>query len=410
MEPSMHRIKSLSPVIWWILVVNTLFRITRYMVVPFLALYMSAHTHASPGVIGLVIGAQAVTAAGSGFFAGTLADRFGRKIVMVFAMWVSAISLIGFALAQTVPEFFVLSALSGLTFSVFDPAAQAVLTDVSREENLSTVFSIRYWSSNVGAGIGPILGGVLGISMVGWPFVLAGFINLVAGIVVWTSFPNIERKLPKGHQDKFRFQEAVHLLFTDKALLLFLVATILVYAGYSQLSTTLPQYMRGRFGVSSGVMDYTMVFTLNPITILLLQLPMTKIVHRMGTVRIQMVGQTLFAAGYLAFALSTTLWEFLVAMLLVTFGEMMVFPTNSGYVANLALAKYRASYFGFYSLRSVGSFLGPWIGGIIFAATSGRTVFLVVSATALFTVTLYPLSHALHQAKLATDKQIDKAH
>ena len=317
-------IKSLSPVIWWVIVVNAFFRITRYMVVPFLALYMSAHTHASPGVIGLVIGVQAVTAAGSGFFAGTIADRFGRKIVMVSAMWISAISLTGFALAQSVSEFFVLSAFNGLTFSVFDPAAQAVLTDVASAESLGTVFSIRYWSSNVGAGIGP-----------------------------------------------------------------------------------LPQYMRGRFGISAGIMDYTMVFTLNPIAILLLQLPMTKVVHRMGTVRIQMVGQALFAVGYFAFALSTTLWEFLFAMFLVTLGEMMVFPTNSGYIANLASERYRATYFGFYSLRSVGSFLGPWIGGTIFAATSGKTVFLVVSITSLFAIILYPLSHALHKDKLASRTHIE---
>ena len=400
-------IKSLSPVIWWVIVVNAFFRITRYMVVPFLALYMSAHTHASPGVIGLVIGVQAVTAAGSGFFAGTIADRFSRKIVMVSAMWISAISLTGFALAQSVSEFFVLSALNGLTFSVFDPAAQAVLTDVASAESLGTVFSIRYWSSNVGAGIGPILGGLLGISMVSWPFFLAGFLNLVAGLVVWKSFPDAKRKLQVGQQEKFRFKNAIQILFTDKALLLFLAATILVYAGYSQLSTTLPQYMRGRFGIAAGIMDYTMVFTLNPIAILLLQLPMTKVVHRMGTVRIQMVGQALFAVGYFAFSLSTTLWEFLFAMFLVTLGEMMVFPTNSGYIANLASARYRATYFGFYSLRSVGSFLGPWIGGTIFAATSGKTVFLVVSITSLFAVILYPVSHAFHKDELASHAHIE---
>ncbi len=400
-------IKNLSPVIWWVLVVNTLFRITRYMVVPFLAIYMSAHTHASPGVIGFVIGVQAVTAAVSGFFAGTIADRFGRKIVMVFALGVSTISLTGFALAQSVPEFFVLSALNGLTFSVFDPAAQAALTDVASAESLGTVFSIRYWSSNVGAGIGPILGGALGISMVSWPFFLAGFLNLVAGLVVWKAFPNTERKFVVGQQAKFRIQKAVQILFTDKALLVFLVATILVYAGYSQLSTTLPQYMRGLFGISTGITDYTMVFTLNPITILLLQLPLTKIVRRMEKVYTQMVGQALFAVGYFAFAISSTLWEFLFAMFLVTLGEMMLFPTNSGYIANLASERYRATYFGFYSLRSVGSFLGPWIGGTIFAASSGKIVFLVVSFMTLFAVILYPLSHAFHRTKLSSQPHIE---
>lgn len=49
------------PVVWWMIGATMMTKVTQFMVFPFMALYMSVHTHANPGVIGLAVGTGALT-------------------------------------------------------------------------------------------------------------------------------------------------------------------------------------------------------------------------------------------------------------------------------------------------------------------------------------------------------------
>jgi len=91
--------------------------------------------------------------------------------------------------------------------------------------------------------------------------------------------------------------------------------------------------------------------------------------------------------------LGTDFWGFWISMIIITIGELIIVPTSSTYVANLAPANMRGRYMSIYSLTwslsigigpLLGGFLsdnfGPpatWYGGFLIGAISTATFFLI---------------------------------
>jgi MFS family permease len=70
--------------------------------------------------------------------------------------------------------------------------------------------------------------------------------------------------------------------------------------------------------------------------------------------------------GLAMFGFVSTYWIFIVAILLLTFGEMVVMPISQALAARFAPEDMRGRYMAFYSLAwAVPSTIGPWAAGLI---------------------------------------------
>jgi MFS family permease len=77
----------------------------------------------------------------------------------------------------------------------------------------------------------------------------------------------------------------------------------------------------------------------------------------------------------------------IVTIIIWTFGEMIVFPASATYVSEIAPAKKRGEYMGFYQMSFSISFMaGPWLGTLVlenygsFTLWIGTFAFCIVSA------------------------------
>jgi MFS family permease len=67
--------------------------------------------------------------------------------------------------------------------------------------------------------------------------------------------------------------------------------------------------------------------------------------------------------GFGALAFVSRGWELAVTVAVWTFGEMILFPGSSAYIAEIAPENRRGEYMGFYSMAfSVAFIFGPWAG------------------------------------------------
>ena len=325
----MNRIRNLwtlyHPLVWWSVAGTMLTRFTSFMVMPFMALYMKSHTPASASTIGLAIGCAALTSMLFGLIGGSLSDRFGRKQLMVIGLILNVLVMVGYANARTIFVFFLLSIGSGLTRVLFEPASQALMAEVTAPERRASVYAVRYWAINVGAAAGPIVGAYFGTVATGWTFYLAALANLLYLAVIIFVFPNKVTTSSGASTPSFSFVRTFRTVLYDKALLLFLVATFLSNIGYSQLETTLPQSMALTMNPARAAALFGIVLSSNAIEVVLLQLPISKLSRRMGVVASMMVGQGVFALGYVALGYGTGLWSYLIAMFVLTIGEIIIF-------------------------------------------------------------------------------------
>jgi len=104
-----------------------------------------------------------------------------------------------------------------------------------------------------------------------------------------------------------------------------------------------------------------------------------------------------YALGVGSFALMKSFWGFWTGMVVMTFGELILIPTVSKYIADLAPADMRGRYMSFYWFawgiaRAIAPLAGGalndnvsprsiWIGGLIIGLTSTLGLLLLSSRT-----------------------------
>ncbi|MGZ4111877.1 MAG: MFS transporter, partial [Tumebacillaceae bacterium] len=110
----------------WIRVIGTIMTtMANFMVRPFLTLYLFSKLDGNLLLTTLIIGLQPATGLIAGLLAGEVADRYGRKPVMVLALLLEAFSVIGYIFADSVLTFALLTIVNGIGGTLFQPAAQA---------------------------------------------------------------------------------------------------------------------------------------------------------------------------------------------------------------------------------------------------------------------------------------------
>lgn len=154
------------------------------------------------------------------------------------------IVFISYGIATSMLTFLVLSALNGCCRSFFEPASKALLADITIPEDRLLVFNLRYGAINAGAVVGPLIGLQIGSAESGLPFFVAAliyYIYMMSLIIQFRAF-----KIPDDHKkqiSRITIKNSLSVISQDKVFLLALLGMICIYAGFSQLSSTVPQYL-----------------------------------------------------------------------------------------------------------------------------------------------------------------------
>jgi MFS family permease len=129
----------------------------------------------------------------AGFFGnligGALADRLGRKSIILFGLVVSALSSLAMGLVNSLSAFYVLAAVVGVLSDVAGPAHGAMVADMLPEEKRPRA-SVCCVGANLAWVIGPSLGGLLAPIPYMWIFV-ADALQTITAVIVYRLIPEI---------------------------------------------------------------------------------------------------------------------------------------------------------------------------------------------------------------------------
>lgn len=153
--------------------------------------------------VGVVMGSFAVGMLLFRPWCSNLADRRGRKIVLLIGMSAAAIAPLGYVVVKSMMPLIVLRAFHGISLAAFGTAYVALVGDLAPSENRGEIIGYMSLVNPIGVAIGPALGGYLQAAVGYTPlFLLSGALGL-AGIlcVVPIVNPSVDQHLENSTED-----------------------------------------------------------------------------------------------------------------------------------------------------------------------------------------------------------------
>jgi MFS family permease len=265
------------------------------VVLPFLIIYLHNVRGISLGLAGLAAATQSAVALLSGFLGGTLSDRIGPKRVMLAAL---AVMTAAFALMPEIRhvwQAFAIYSLWGVGSGSFWPSQSTMLAGLVPQNRRSGAFSLQRLTMNLGVAIGGLVAGT--IASVGHPrtFTVLFLLNCatyLAYMVVLVRVPTPELH-PRRGEGNWR------AVLQDRTFVLYAGLNALFMAGAMSLMVELlPAFAKNVTHVNER--EIGVIFALNSITIVLFQLPLSKLVEGRRRMRGLAAMGVVWAASLLA--------------------------------------------------------------------------------------------------------------
>lgn len=321
---------------------------------------------------------NAATSMVTTFLGGAIADRFGRKGVMVFSLVFSGVGWYFFRLAGTLPVFAILMAVNGATTPLYRLAADSMVADLIPPDKRLDAYSMMRMGNNLGVALGPAIGGFLASVSYNISFTVIGIGLAAVGII--TALLAKETRPGKKEENLHAQERGGYLrIFKDKMFLTILSALTLNRICTSTLWLMLAAYAKQNYALSERI--YGFIPTTNAVMVILFQIVVTQQVRKTKSESAMALGALIYAISILSVAFSNGFWGFWLCMVASTVGEMILVPTTTTFISHLAPEDMRARYMSMYTLASgIGTGLGPLLGGFMEKSFGARSMWYSAGA------------------------------
>jgi DHA1 family multidrug resistance protein-like MFS transporter len=191
---------------------------------------------------------------------GWLADRWGRKRVMMVGLLVQALLSLLYILITDPIAFIVLRFLEGIAAASLLPAARALIIDTVPPEKQGEAYGIFGSFFNAGFLLGPGIGGLLATTNYASAFIGAVICRLIAIVFVVLLIPNIQHNPSVVEKPKTQvsYKSLLKSLFTLPLIGAYIIAFgDYLWLGFDQ--TLMPIWMHDHLGASVAIIGTAFV-------------------------------------------------------------------------------------------------------------------------------------------------------
>lgn len=351
--------------LWW----STLINRVGTFVFPFLTLYLILDRGYSATTAGLVVSSFGLGSVIGTLIGGECADRYGRRVTIGLSYVGSSVLTIGLGEVSGFGAIALFAALLGAASAAPRPAISAMVVDLVPAEDRQRAFSLNYWAVNIGFSLSTLLAGFLIEVSFAWVFIGDAATTLACGLLAWITLEETRVLGDRGRAiidvdaapartfGRFR-------VLRDRRFMALTSLTFILWLLFYQAVSTLPVVMKSH-GLPPS--DYGLVFSLNGVLVVALQLPLGRVLQGRPYGRLMAGAAVLFGGGFglTAFAGASALY-YGFTVIIWTLGEMVYIPTSSAVVAELSPVEMRGRYQGVYGMgTAAASFVAPLGGGLV---------------------------------------------
>ncbi len=348
----------------WMLFWGSLVSMTgQSLVWPFLTIYIRQQLGLPLAQITLLFTVQSIASLAATGVLGPAVDRFGRKWAMVAAPLVNGLALVAMSRADSLALWGVLLAFYAMSGVVFRLGSHAMIADLIEPERRVGAYALLRMAFNVGIAIGPAIGGYLVITSYALSFLIAAATQFGLAVFVLVAIhETLPEALPGDPAGKR--QIGYGPVLRDRPFLSFWGVYLLIEVAASLVFTLLAVYVKEQYAIPED--RYGFILGTNAAMVVLFQYAVTRVTRRYPPMPVMAVSGLFYALGMAIYAAGFNFFTFWLGMVTMTVGELIISPTATALVADLAPPDMRGRYMGAYSLSyRIGGGVGPVVGGFL---------------------------------------------
>ena len=310
---------------------------------------------------------------------GIVADRYGRRLMVLRAMFIASLTVSLMSFAQSPWHLLGLRFVEG-GFTGTVAASTTLVASTTPRHRRGFALGLMQTAIFSGASAGPLIGGVLA-DQIGYrpTFIAAGLLILLGAFIVFTQVEErFERPSPATPGSAAG--PSTRSLIFGAAMLAMVGVMFALRAGNSAIQPIMPLYVEDLAGSSSIATLAGLTLGIAGLTSALSAIVLGRMADRIGHRRILIPAAFLTAVLYLPMAAAQAPWQLIVVSGLVGIAAGGVAPSANAIISNLTPAARRGAIFGFTSsVTAMGGFVGPIGGAAIAAAYDIRLTFVAIS-------------------------------
>ena len=346
-----------------------------------LPLYLDA-LGAATSMVGIVVGAFAITALLIRPFAGPAFDSFSRKRLLLVAQAVIVVSLVGYGAVRSIPGLFCMRLLHGLGIGCFGPLAMSLVSEFLPVSRLASGISIYALAQSFAQVIGPAIGLWLAEAI---GFSNAYFVSAASVVVAMVGVFFVKEK----PRERPPYRLSLDRMFAREAVPKAAVMCLLSIA-FAGITSYLVLY-----GALLGIEGMGTYFVVYALCLVATRPLFGKMADRFGAPRVLLVGVLFFAASYVMLWQVRDFAGFIAVAVVGSAGFGACVPlVQSMALASVLMERRGAATNTSFTGMDVGMLIGPATAGFVIEALVPAVGGEVAAYSCMWLVMLVPLAIA----------------
>jgi MFS family permease len=390
----LRREVQLFPRQFWLLIGGTFLYLVGYELgYPFETVYLHSRLGVPMTSVGMIIGLPILAGLPAQVLAGAIADRFGRRGVLILGICAGVTLFEGLALAGKLWQVVVVIAIeAAFGWAMFFTANNAMLADLTPRRRRAEAYGISRVAVNAGMTAGPLAGGLLLAAGLDYRLLFASG-GIVCGLfllLILLRFEESRPAAPAGAGGRLSTLAGYRVVLADRRFLAFCAIALLPLYGFGQIYVTLPVLLRNSVGISAA--NWGLLAALYAGCGVLLQYPVVRRTKAFDKLALLSLASALMGAGLAGAAFAPKGVGTAACIVLLSVGSMLFVPVAPALVSEMAPTLLRGRYMGAWTFVWMGGIaLGPTFGGLAMDRLGGRGAYLVLLAAALLGALLFGL-------------------
>lgn len=381
----------------WLLSIALFVNRCGAMVLAFLTLYLTTQLKFSISEAGAIFSIWGFGSLVGAYLGGKLVRPLGAIRVQIIALFLAMPCYLVVPLFTSWASVAISVFLFSVTSEGVRPANNVAVTQFVSKELTTRAFGLQRLAVNLGLSFGPAIGGVLAEVNFTWLFIVDGITTGLGALILLYYFGWNRSALPSAElgqtvaSDETAIGPKTQSPIRDARFICFLLLMLSVAIIFFQFMATYPKYLEDHYLLSKPKIG--LVFALNTAIIVIAEMLLLNGIRRFSLLRVIGVGSFLACLGFGILPFGNALWFCMFSMILITVGEMLMFPLGTSFVAHRSEGRDQGTYMSWYAMMySTAAILAPIVGTSLYEFNPHALWYISLGVGAIALVGFYAMS------------------